>query len=77
MDALRVAMVPITSMAVAVFWAVGPAKADPPPTQVITTVAAGPNGQPINGYQEAPAQGNVFEVSDCTTTSPSAVANNI
>jgi hypothetical protein len=44
---------------------------------VITTVAVGPDGQPINGYQEAPTQGNVFEVSDCTTPSPSAVASNI
>jgi hypothetical protein len=76
-DALRVAMVSITSMAIAVFSAAGPANADPPPTQVITTVAVGPGGQPINGYQEAPAQGNVFEVNDCSTPSPSAVANNI
>jgi hypothetical protein len=76
-DALRVAMVSITSMAIAVFSAAGPASADPPPTQVITTVAVGPNGQPINGYQEAPAQGNVVEVNDCTTPSPSAVANNV
>jgi hypothetical protein len=76
-DALRVAMVSITSMAVVVFSAAGPASADPPPTQVITTVAVGPNGQPINGYQEANARGNVFEVNDCTTPSPSAVVNNI
>ena len=71
MDVSRVVLVPITSMATAVFSAAGPAGADPPPTQVITTVAVGPNGQPINGYQEAPTQGNVFEVSDCTTPSPS------
>jgi hypothetical protein len=70
-------MVSITSMAVVVFSAAGPASADPPPTQVITTVAVGPNGQPINGYQEANARGNVFEVNDCTTPSPSAVVNNI
>jgi hypothetical protein len=76
-DMLRVAMASITSMATAVFSAAGAASADPPPTQVITTVAVGPNGQPINGYQEAPTQGNVFEVSDCTTPSPSAVADNI
>jgi uncharacterized membrane protein len=76
-DVLRVAMVSITSMAMAVFSAVGPASADLPPTQVITTVAVGPHGQPNNGYQEAPTQGNVVEVSDCTTPSPSAVASNI
>jgi hypothetical protein len=76
-DALRVAMVSITSMAMAVFSTAGPASADPPLTQVITTVAVGPNGQPIDGYQEAPTQGNVVEVNDCTTPSPSAVANNI
>jgi hypothetical protein len=76
-DALRVAMVSITSMAMAVFSTAGPASADPPLTRVITTVAVGPNGQPIDGYQEAPTQGNVVEVNDCTTPSPSAVANNI
>lgn len=77
MGVLRPGMVSITSMAMAAFWAAGPASADPPPTRAITTVAIGPSGQPINGYQEATAQGNVFEVSDCTTPSPSAVANNI
>ncbi|HUE32768.1 MAG TPA: hypothetical protein VMQ38_07690 [Mycobacterium sp.] len=77
MDALQGATVSITVMAMAVFSAAGPATADPPPTEVITTVAVGPTGQPINGYQETPSQGNVFEVSDCTTPSPSAVANNI
>jgi hypothetical protein len=64
-------------MAMAVFVAALPASADPPPTQVITAVAVGPDGQPINGYQEARAQGNVVEVNDCTTPSPSAVADNI
>jgi hypothetical protein len=70
-------MVSITSTAIAVLSPAGPASADPPLTQVITTVAVGPDGQPINGYQETPAQGNVFEVSDCNTPSPSAVANNV
>jgi hypothetical protein len=74
-DALRVVVVPITLMAMPVFSA--SAGADPPPTQVITTVAVGPNGQPINGYQEAPSQGNVTAVNDCITPSPSAVADNI
>lgn len=77
MNALRVATVAITSMAIAVFWAAGPAIADPPPTQVITTLAVGPSGQPINGYKEAPAQGNVVQVDDCSTPSRSAVADNI
>jgi hypothetical protein len=54
-----------------------PAAADPPPTQQITVVAVGPSGEAINGYGEAPAEGNVFTVSDCTTPSPSAVANNV
>jgi hypothetical protein len=72
---LRVVMVPIALMAMAVYSA--SASADPPPTEVITTVAVGPNGQPINGYQEAPAQGNVTAVDNCTTPSPSAVADNI
>ena len=40
-------------------------------------MAVGPNGQPINGYREAPSSGNVTAVSDCTTPSPSAVANNV
>ena len=76
----RVVVVPIALMAVssaAVFSAVGSAIADPPPTQVITAVAVGPNGQPLNGYREAPSQGNVTAVTDCTTPSQSAVANNI
>jgi hypothetical protein len=74
---LRVLVVPIAVIALAVLSPAGSAMADPPPTQVVTTVAVGPNGQPINGYQETPSQGNVAEVSDCTTPSPSAVADNI
>ena len=57
--------------------AAAPVLADPPPTQAITVVAVGPNGEPINGYQEAPPNGNVTAVSDCTTPSPSAVANDV
>jgi hypothetical protein len=53
------------------------AAADPAPTQVITVVAVGPNGEPINGYQELPSPGNVTSVSDCATPSPSAVADDI
>jgi hypothetical protein len=73
----RVVVVPNAMMAMAVFSGAGSAIADPPPTQVVTTVAVGRNGQSINGYQEAPSQGNVTAVTDCTTPSPSAVANNI
>jgi hypothetical protein len=73
----RVVVMPIAVMAMAAFSVAGSALADPPPTQVITTVPVGPNGQPINGYQEAPAQGDVPAVDNCTTPSPSAVADNI
>lgn len=51
--------------------------ADPPPTQVVTTVAVGPDGEPINGYQVGPSPSNVDTVADCTTPSPAAVADDI
>ncbi|MGZ4513575.1 MAG: hypothetical protein ACXVX7_02095 [Mycobacterium sp.] len=73
----RLVLAPISVIAVAAFVEPGPAIADPPPTQVITTVAVGPGGQPINGYKETPPEGNVFAVNDCTTPSPSAVADNV
>ena len=76
---VRLVAVPIAATAVfsaAVFPGAGSAIADPPPTQVVTTVAVGPDGQAINGYQEAPPQGNVPTVT-CTSPSPSAVAANI
>lgn len=63
--------------AATVCWPAAPANADPPPTEVIITVAVGPDGRPVNGYQEAPAQGNVPTVDQCTTPSPSAVADDI
>lgn len=73
--ASRIVIVPIAALAT---WCTPvPASADPPPTQAITTVAVGPTGQPINGYREAPSNGNVTAVSDCTTPSPSAVANDV
>ena len=59
---VRLVAVPIAVTAVlsaAVFSGAGSATADPPPTQVVTTVAVGSGGQAINGYQEAPPQGNV------------------
>ncbi|MBW0015208.1 hypothetical protein [Mycobacterium sp.] len=64
-------------MTMALFSPMGSAPADPAPTQVITAVAVGADGQPINGYQESPPAGNVFAVSDCSTPSPSAVADNV
>jgi len=73
----RVVAVPIAVAAMAVFGTAGSAFADPPPTQVVTAVAVGPAGRPINGYRDAPGQGNVAEVTDCTTPSPSAVADNV
>ena len=73
--ASRIVIVPIAALAT---WCTPvPASADPPPTQAITTVAVGPTGQPINGYREAPSNGDVTAVSDCTTPSPSAVANDV
>ena len=53
------------------------AAADPAPTQVITVVAIGPGGQPINGYRESPPQGSGASVTDCSTPSPSAVADDV
>lgn len=73
----RMALVPIAVMTSTVFAVTGPAIAEPPPTQVITTMAIGPGGQPMNGYREAPAQSNVTVVDQCTTPSPSAVADNV
>lgn len=78
------AMMTVLSRAVAVPVAVainllpiaGSAAAEPASTQVITAVAVGPNGEPANGYHEAPPQGNVAVVT-CTTASPSAVADDI
>lgn len=64
-------------VAIAVSPLTGTAVAEPPATQVITVVAVGPNGEPINGYHEAPSPGNVTAVTDCATPSPSAVSDNI
>jgi hypothetical protein len=72
----RPVLAQITALIAAVLLAGAPAHADPPPTEVITAVAVGPAGQPINGYQESPPQGNVAAVEDCTA-SPSAVADNV
>ena len=74
---MRVVLVPFAIWVLTVSAQPGSAIADPPPTQVITTVAVGPSGQPINGYQESPPEGDVFAVSDCSTPSPSAVADNV
>jgi hypothetical protein len=72
----RVAAVAATVITLAALSAT-PANADPPPTQVITAVPVGPTGQPVNGYQEVHSASDGFTVSDCTTASPSAVADNI
>jgi hypothetical protein len=72
---LRFVVVPIAVMATALFSVAGSTVAAPA-TQVINAVPVGSNGQPINGYQETPSQGNVVNVSDCKS-SPSAVAANI
>lgn len=74
---LRAVLAPIAGAALAVSLPTGSAMADPPSTRVITTVAVGPDGQPINGYKETPPPGNVSAVSDCRTPSPSAVAENV
>lgn len=73
----RLVVGPIAALALAVVGEPAPASADPPPTQVITAVTVGPSGQPINGYREAPSEGDVSVVSDCTSPSPSAVADNV
>lgn len=73
----RAVATPSAMLACAIFSVCGSALADPAPTRVITAVAVGSDGQPINGYREAPAQGNVTAVDSCTTASPSAVADNI
>ena len=77
MNTLRVAVLSTAIIATPVFSTAGPAGADPPPTEVITTVAVGPSGKPINGYREAPQQGTGTGTVDCTEPSPSAVADNV
>ncbi len=74
---LRTVVMPIVILAMAVSPAAGPALAEPAATQVVTAVTVGPNGEPINGYQEAAPGGNITAVSDCTTPSPSAVADDV
>jgi hypothetical protein len=66
----------IVLVAVAALAAVGSVSAEPA-TQVITAVPIGPNGEPIDGYREAPSQSNITDVADCTTSSPAAVADDI
>ena len=74
--ALR-AVTPIVFVAVAAVAVAGSVGAEPPATQVITAVAVGPNGEPINGYRIAPSRSNVGNLADCTTPSPAAVADDI
>ncbi len=70
-------VVPIVCVAVAAVGVAGLVGAEPTATQVITLVPVGPNGEPINGFREAPPQSNVNNVVDCTTSSPAAVADDI
>ena len=69
--------VSIAVVALAAVAAAGFVGAEPTATQVITAVPVGPNGEPINGYQMAPSQGNVDDVADCTTPSTAAVGDDI
>jgi hypothetical protein len=69
--------VSIAVIALAAVAAAGFVGAEPTATQVITAVPVGPNGEPINGYQMAPSQGNVDNVADCTTPSTAAVGDDI
>ena len=70
-------LVPTVLVAFVALGVSGFVSAEPPATQVITAVPVGLHGEPINGYREAPAQGNVNSVVDCTTPSPAAVADDI
>lgn len=67
---------PLAVMAAAVLSLPVPAAADPPPTQQISVMAVGPDGQPMNGYRESPPEGNVVTVEGCEP-SPSATADNV
>ncbi|MDD4868047.1 MAG: hypothetical protein PHQ28_13280 [Mycobacterium sp.] len=73
----RIVAAPAAAMTMVICWPAGPAIADAPSTRIVTTVAVNSDGQPTNGYQEAPAPGNVTAVDQCTSSSPSAVADNI
>jgi hypothetical protein len=73
---IRQAAIPVAVAAVATVAAV-PVAAEPSATQVISVVPVGPNGEPINGFQETPSPGNVSSVSECTAASLSAVADGI
>jgi hypothetical protein len=71
----RIALIPIAVVMAGLSPSVT-ANADPPPTQQITVMAVGPGGEPINGYTETPAEGNVVTV-ECSEASASAVADNV
>lgn len=73
----RVCTVAALGLSVVSAVSAGPAAADPPPTQSITVMAVGPNGEAINGYHVASGPGNVGQASDCSEPSPSAVADNV
>ncbi|OBI24140.1 hypothetical protein [Mycobacterium sp. E2238] len=76
----RIVVVPVAALTVLTAAALslpGTAAADPPPTQQITVVAVGPDGQPMNGYHVASGPGNVGQASECSSPSPSALADNV
>ncbi|GAA4535927.1 hypothetical protein H7J89_24610 [Mycobacterium paraffinicum] len=72
----RIVAVPIAALTIAALALPGPAAADPPPTQQISVMAVGPDGQPMNGYRESTPAGNVVTVEGCEP-SPSAMADNV
>jgi hypothetical protein len=69
-------VVPVAALTMVASSPPGSAVADPPPTQVITVMAVGPAGQPINGYKESPPEGNIVTVEGCEA-SRSAVADDV
>jgi hypothetical protein len=71
----RIALIPV-AVVLAGLSPSAPVNADPPPTQQISVMAVGPDGQPINGYRESPPQGNLVTVEGCEP-SPSATADDV
>ncbi len=73
----RIVVVPIAALTIAALWLPGSSAADPPPTRQITVVAVGPDGQAMNGYHVASGPNSVGQASECSSPSPSAVADNV
>lgn len=66
----------VTLLGVAALQAPGHLNADPAATEVITAVAVGARGQPVNGYRVANRQGSP-NLTACAAPSPAAVGKNI